>query len=82
MLLLVAVVVVSAGYMADSALYSVAVLAAIQVATMLQSFVAWQALPLLLHAGVVALALLVNAAVAKRKHSEYQRALAGFTPSY
>jgi hypothetical protein len=84
MLLVVALVVVSAGHMADNALYTIVVLGAIEVVAMLQTLVAWSATEaaLAVHAALVGLALATNLAVALRKNHEYQREVAVFTPSY
>lgn len=84
MLLVVALAVVSAGHMADNALYTIAVLAAIEVATMLQTLAAWDSKEVVLavHAAVVGAVLIVDLAVALRKNREYHREVAAFTSSF
>ncbi|TYZ57273.1 hypothetical protein PybrP1_002231, partial [[Pythium] brassicae (nom. inval.)] len=83
-LMLVTVLLLSFGSsgVTDSGLGTMALLAFLQFAVMAFTLLVWASLDQLLHAGVVLVALVVSAAVAKRKQREFDAELAAFVGKY
>lgn len=84
LLLAVALAVVAAGYVANNALYTIAVLAGIEVVMMLQTAVAWDgiSIALIFHATLVVVAIFVDVVLVMRKIRAFNRELSAFLPSY
>ncbi|KAG7392210.1 hypothetical protein PHYBOEH_006464 [Phytophthora boehmeriae] len=82
LLLLISLVILGIGEIADKGLYSVGVLIAIEVAVMLAEFVAWSSVLQVIHSCLVLAMLVLNLGLIAQKREEYVREVAAFQASY
>ncbi|RLN93504.1 hypothetical protein BBJ28_00012348 [Nothophytophthora sp. Chile5] len=81
-LLLVALVILSVGDLTTKALYTVGMLAAIEVAVMVAEFVAWSSPLQIAHSFLVLAMIVLNVVLAAKKKRAYLREVAAFASTY